>query len=390
MSPARDLDWRDVFEQSSARSAVLLPDLTIVSVTDGFARCFGQPRSSVLGRPLLDLLEELEVPQLDVWRASFERIRLTRAGDRFEVASCAIGTDSGHSALGVVNTPIFDGGGNLSCIRHDLEMLATSPSDEQVASGGQGARVAILEERVEELNRELESFAHSVSHDLRAPLRAMDGFGRLLLADYGDKLEGEGREFLEQVCTGAVRMSGLLDDLLTLSRIGRASMRHVDVDLSGIARRVVDDLVRKEPGRSVAVDIAPNVHVIGDPRLLTTALEQLLGNAWKFTRPRAEARIAFGVELTGAEPPSYFVRDNGTGFDMKYAGKLFNPFQRMHGADFEGRGVGLAVVRRIITRHGGRVWPESTRDQGATFRFTLAASRSLELPAPRVAASDRS
>lgn len=369
MSPVRDLDWRDVFEQSSARSAVLLPDLTIVSVSDGFARSFRQPRTSVLGRPLFELLEELQVPRLDAWRASFERIRLTRGGDRIEVAASSSDVASGQVTLAVLNTPIFDGQGKLACIRHDLETLGTTSVSVDV--GGEEGRIAVLEGRVDELNRELDSFAHAVSHDLRAPLRAMDGFGRLLLADYGDALEEEGREYLEQVCLGAGRMSALLDDLLTLSRIGRASMRHVDVDLSGVVRRVVDELRRKEPERCVTVDVAPGVHVVGDPRLLTTAIEQLLGNAWKFTRPRAEAHISFGVERAGAEPPVYVVRDNGTGFDMRYAGKLFNPFQRMHGADVEGRGVGLALVRRIITRHGGRVWTEATRDEGATFRFTL-------------------
>jgi light-regulated signal transduction histidine kinase (bacteriophytochrome) len=237
---------------------------------------------------------------------------------------------------------------------------------------------AELERRIAELdaaNRELDAFAYSVSHDLRAPLRAIDGFSSTLLSDHGDSLQPAARHALGRVRAGAQRMSVLIDDLLDLSRISRAPVRVETVDLTELARGVVAELVRREPERQVEVDIAAELVAQGDGRLMTIVLVNLIENAWKFTARRGQARIAFGREERGDEMV-FFVRDNGAGFDMQYAHRLFTPFQRLHDAsEFEGTGIGLATVNRIIARHGGRIWVEAARDQGAAFFFTLGSGK---------------
>ena len=225
------------------------------------------------------------------------------------------------------------------------------------------------EERLRAAVQELDAFAYSVSHDLRAPLRSIDGFSQILLEDYGDKLDDAGRHALERVRAATQHMGGLIDDLLKLSRVSRGELRRERVDLSAIAQAIVKEYT----GRDVAMTIAPGLVVQGDPRLLRVALENLLGNAWKYTSKRADARIAFGELATGGERV-FYVRDNGAGFDMRYADKLFGAFQRLHGAnEFEGTGVGLATVERILRRHGGRIWAEAKVGAGATFYFTVGA-----------------
>jgi len=237
---------------------------------------------------------------------------------------------------------------------------------------------AELERRIAELdaaNRELDAFAYSVSHDLRAPLRAIDGFSSSLLAEQGHLLDPGGRHQLERVLAGARRMSALIDDLLDLSRISRAPLHKASVDLTELARGVIAELGRRDPDRQVEVDIAGDLTAMGDARLVTIVLENLLGNAWKFTARRSGGQIVFGREQRGAEMP-FFVRDNGAGFDMKYADRLFSPFQRLHGAnEFEGTGIGLATVNRIIARHGGRIWAQAAAGAGATFFFTLGGGQ---------------
>jgi signal transduction histidine kinase len=228
-----------------------------------------------------------------------------------------------------------------------------------------------LNARLAAANHELEAFCHSVSHDLRAPLRAIDGFSQALLEDAGERLAPADHQTLARVRAAAQRMAGLIDDLLRLSRIARTPPAPGGVDLSAVAGAIVEELRHGEPARRVVADIQAGVSAVGDERLLRIALENLLGNAWKFTRRRPQAQIAFGME-GGAPRPVYFVRDNGAGFDMTYAGKLFGAFQRLHsGREFEGTGIGLATVARIVHMHGGRIWADAAVDQGATFRFTL-------------------
>ena len=220
-------------------------------------------------------------------------------------------------------------------------------------------------------NQELDAFAYSVSHDLRAPLRSIDGFSHVLLEDYAAQLDQAGRDSLQRVRAASQRMATLIDDLLKLARVTRAEMRTEVVDLSGMARDIVAELQRATPERHVEFAIAPGLQARGDPRLLRVALDNLLRNGWKYTAKQPRPQIEFASTNVNGER-AFVVRDNGAGFDMKYADKLFGVFQRLHSAaEFEGTGVGLATVRRIITRHGGRIWAEGAVDRGATFYFTL-------------------
>ncbi len=231
-----------------------------------------------------------------------------------------------------------------------------------------------VRERTAELeaaNRELEAFAYSVSHDLRAPLRSIDGYSKLLLEDYCPVLDEQGQQYLHNVRLSAQRMSQLIDDLLKLSRVTRTEMNRTRVNLSELAEEALDELHARQPERAVSTLIQPELVVAGDLNLLRIMLENILGNAWKFTLKTPEARIEMGM-LQRDGQAVYFVRDNGAGFDMKYADKLFGAFQRLHSIDeYEGTGIGLATVQRIINRHGGRVWAEGEPEQGATFYFTL-------------------
>jgi signal transduction histidine kinase len=225
--------------------------------------------------------------------------------------------------------------------------------------------------QLEAANKELESFSYSVSHDLLAPLRAIDGFSRILIEDYSERLDPEGRAALERVRAASQRMGTLIDDLLKLSRVSRSELNLGPVNLSTLAVEVVSELREAEPGREVDISIAPNLIVEGDAQLLRIMLENLLNNAWKFTRRRAGGQIEFGAKPAG-DGDIFFVRDNGAGFDMAYADKLFGAFQRLHSTkEFPGNGIGLATVQRILHRHEGRVWAESTLGQGAVFHFTF-------------------
>src|SRR4029077_10960066 len=226
--------------------------------------------------------------------------------------------------------------------------------------------------QLEVSNAELDAFAYSVSHDLRAPLRSIDGFSQALLEDYAAQLDDAGRDSLQRVRVATQRMATLIDDLLNLARITRSEMVIGSVDVSELARELAAELAASDPGRTVDLVIAPGLEARADRGLLRVVLQNLIGNAWKFTGKRDGARIEVGVVSTNGER-AYFVRDNGAGFDMAFASKLFGAFQRLHRAtEFPGTGVGLATVQRIIHRHGGRVWAESVVDRGATFYFTLS------------------
>lgn len=236
-------------------------------------------------------------------------------------------------------------------------------------------RVADRTAQLEAVNKELEAFSYSVSHDLRAPLRHINGFSQALIEDYGDKLDAGAKSYLKQVREASQEMAQLIDDVLELARVTRTEMKREKVDLTTVARRVIADLEKTNGQRKVAVEIEEGLSTRGDKRLLQVALVNLLGNAWKFTTRRNAAEIYFGrAERNGEQV--YVVRDNGAGFDMAHANKLFLAFQRLHTAgDFEGTGIGLATVQRIIGRHGGRVWAEGEVNKGATFYFTLPNSQ---------------
>lgn len=233
-------------------------------------------------------------------------------------------------------------------------------------------RVAERTTQLAAANEELEAFSYSVSHDLRAPLRSIDGFSLALLEDYRDRLDATGKDYLVRVRSASQRMAGLIDDMLQLSRLTRGALKLERVDLSAMAREIATDLRERDPQRQVDVLIAENLYATGDARLLRSVLENLLGNAWKFTGKHPRARIEFGT-VTRDGQSAFFVRDDGAGFKMAYADKLFKPFSRLHTqAEFEGSGIGLATIQRVIHRHGGRVWAEAEVERGATFYFTLA------------------
>ncbi len=220
-------------------------------------------------------------------------------------------------------------------------------------------------------NKELEAFSYSVSHDLRAPLRAIDGFSKAILDDYSETLDKEACRYLERVRAGVRKMSRLIDDLLNLSHMSRSVLRRETINLTAMARGVVADLQDRESSRKVAIEIADGLTAHGDLQLTTIVLVNLLGNAWKYTAKRPEAQISFGSENQGNEVV-FYVRDNGAGFDMAYVGRLFTPFQRLHqDSEFEGNGIGLATIQRIVLRHGGRIWVKAAVNEGATFFFTL-------------------
>lgn len=233
--------------------------------------------------------------------------------------------------------------------------------------------------QVEAANKELEAFAYSASHDLRAPLERVNDFSRALEEEYAERLDDQGRDYLRRIRGATVRMGQLIDALLRLSRLTRQEMHRVPVDLTRIAEEVADGLRASAPGRAVTFRIAAGLVAQGDVALMRVVLENLLGNAWKFTSKRSEAVIEFGtLGASDGETPwaahqtIYVVRDNGVGFDMAYADKLFGAFQRLHGeAEFPGTGIGLATVQRIIHRHGGQVWAEAVPGEGATFYFTV-------------------
>ena len=366
---------REVRDQAAIidqiHDAVVSTDLdgTITGWNRGAERLFGYLADEALGREIGMLYFDREVLQRDV-------VQPLREKGAHEVEVRLRRKDGKPLDVLLSLSMRLDGEG------HPVGMLGYS-----LDIGARKQAQHLLQRRSEELaaaNRELEAFAYSVSHDLRAPLRAIDGFSQALLEDYGGRLDETGRDYLRRVRAAAQRMAALIDDLLELSRVSRSQLQPEVVDLSRMAREIMAALQERQPERRVAIVIQPGLKARGDPGLLRTAMENLLGNAWKYTGRTAEARIEVGSESTQTGTV-FHVRDNGAGFDMRYAAKLFSAFQRLHHpSEFEGTGVGLATVQRIIHRHGGRIWAQSSPGQGATFLFTLGAGDGL----PNAAFSD--
>jgi light-regulated signal transduction histidine kinase (bacteriophytochrome) len=262
-------------------------------------------------------------------------------------------------------------------------VLAAAVTERKTAEEEIGKLNLDLEKRVQDrtaqlegTNKELEAFCYSVSHDLRAPLRTIRGFSEVLMEQYKPQLDARGQDYLRRTCDAGVQMDKLIEDLLKLSRLSRSEIQRTEIDLSVIVQQIATELTRGEPGRTVEFAITPGITGNGDERLLRTVIDNLLRNAWKFTKKQPNARIEFGWQKE--EPEAYFVRDNGVGFDMQYAGKLFGVFQRLHSpAEFAGSGVGLAIVQRVINRHGGKVWADAKVNSGATFYFTLPSETGI-------------
>jgi DNA-binding response OmpR family regulator len=258
-------------------------------------------------------------------------------------------------------------------IRDELLRSELEAAGARAARSVAEARAAMADE-LERKNKELEAFSYSVSHDLRAPLRAIHGFSEVLLEDHASSLDERGQRCLTRIRSAAQRMAELIDDMLELSRVGRAELTRAQARLTDLARALADELSRREPERQVTFVIEDGLVADADSRLLRVVLDNLLGNAWKFTAKVAQPRVELGSERRGGETV-FFVRDNGAGFNMAYAHKLFSPFQRLHSeAEFPGTGIGLATVQRIVDRHGGRVWAESAVGHGATVFFTLPSA----------------
>ena len=270
------------------------------------------------------------------------------------------------------------------------ELGALSQAFDQMAERLEETMTALERKTIQllETNRELESFSYSVSHDLRSPLRGIDGWGLALIEDYGEQLDATAHTYVERIRADTQRMGQLIDDLLQLARVTRAEIKHEPVDLSDLAQNLADRLKASQGERRIDFLIQPGLNALGDPRLLEIALNNLLDNACKFTGKRAEAQIEFGETVADEPEPGvrrkvYFVRDNGVGFDMAHAQRLFGAFQRMHKtSEFPGTGIGLATVQRVVHRHGGSVWADAQLDQGSTFYFTLCPANPNPLRAP--------
>ncbi|MHA1769249.1 MAG: PAS domain S-box protein [Candidatus Thorarchaeota archaeon] len=362
--------YRELLTDISEGMIVTNLDNDVLLANEAFAKMLGYTSEEIVGKNLSEFVNPEDISILDSdtnkcargTTASTYLLRLKRKDDADVIARLSV-------------VPSRNDAGNV-----DGTVAIVTDITERVRKEEEVRRLnedlsRLVEERTSELaaaNKELEAFAYSVSHDLRAPLRTIDGFSNALLEDYDDTLDATGKDYLHRVRRAANRMGSLIEDMLALSRVTRADMERTDVGLSQLVDEIITGLREMEPDRSVEVKIQDRVMARCDRRLVQTALQNLVANAWKFTSKTEEAVIEFGSTRVDGEI-TYFVRDNGVGFNMKYAEKLFKPFQRLHSdEEFEGSGVGLATVYRIINRHGGRVWAESTVGGGSTFYFTLS------------------
>jgi PAS domain S-box-containing protein len=389
------LHFRALFESLPGLYLVLTPELKIVAVSDAYLKATMTKREEILGRGLFEIFPDNPADPtangVSNLRTSINRVLQSAVTDIMAIQKYDVRRSDGvfeERFWSPVNSPVFGPDRRIEHIIHRVEDVTEFVKQKSRSVGHENALRARMEQMEAEIfqssqqvkaaneqlyaaNKELEAFCYSVSHDLRAPLRSIDGFSQTLLEDYADKLDDSGRNHLQRVRAATQRMGQLIDDLLNLSRLSRREVRRQPVNLSELACDVADELRERDPQRHVELRIAEDLKAHGDPELLHVVLENLLGNAWKYTAKRPQATIEFGLSRDNGSA-SFFVRDNGVGFDMQYADKLFVPFQRLHGMnEFPGTGVGLASVERIIHHHGGHVGVQAEVNKGATFYFTL-------------------
>ena len=326
----------------------------------------GLPRAEVHGKSAYDLLPK---DQADFSQASDREALMGLA--IIDIPEQTVQTSRGLRLLHTIKVPLVDESGKPQYLLGISEDITDRKAGE--------VALARAKDAAEAANRELEAFSYSVAHDLRAPLRGMNGFAQLLVDSYSDKLDAEGQDWLSEILLNARRMGTLIDALLSLSRVTRSTLHRESVDLSAVARASASQLSTTEPHRIVEMVIEDQLHAELDPILARVLIDNLLDNAWKFTRKVPAARVELGAaEKDGVR--AFYVRDNGAGFDMAFASKLFAPFQRLHAVDeFPGTGIGLATAQRIVQRHGGRLWAEGKVDGGATFYFSVFDRNSGEL-----------
>ncbi len=359
---------------ASTDDAVIIKDLegTIHDWNHGAERLYGYSAEEVAGRKVAILIPP---ERLDEHRAMLEKLRRAEPVQSFETERvCKFGR---KIYVSLTVTPVKDTAGLIegACeIARDISERIRAEQEIQELNASLERRVS---ERTAELvaaNKELEGFSYSVSHDLRSPLRAMEGFSRILLEDYADKLDAQGKDCLQRVRAASMRMDQLIDGILGLARLARSEIQRTRVDLSALAESIVLELQKTDPQRPVEFAIAPGLVAYADATLLRAVMVNLLNNAWKFTGKHACARIEVGATSCEGKT-AYFVKDDGAGFDMAFTDKLFGVFQRLHApGEFEGTGIGLTTVQRIIRRHGGTIWAEAAVEKGATFFFTLPDS----------------
>ena len=376
-SSEREREYAEIFQNNPMPMWVFdLESLAILAVNEAAVAHYGYSEAEFLSMTIKDIRSGESAAELERY-LTLSRSALNRAGTwrhrkndgsfiDVEIVSHEIAW-RGHKARLVSSNDITER------LKAEAQILELNANLENL--------VRERTQQLETVNRELEAFSYSVSHDLRAPLRVIDGFSQALVEDYGKLLEGNGGRYLSRIRATTQRMGLLIDDLLALARISRRNVRREPVDISAMAVAVVKELHERDPGREVAIQIQPGLQAAADRGLVKIALDNLLGNAWKFTSKTAAARIEVGVEraVQLGDADVFYVRDNGAGFEMQYANKLFGAFQRLHAeSDFTGTGIGLATVQRIVTLHHGRIWAEGEPQSGAVFRFTLEQGSSHE------------
>jgi PAS domain S-box-containing protein len=362
-----EMKFASAFKASPAAISIAsLPEGRWMEVNDAFVAMIGYDRGECIGKTSLEL--GLTLPE------QRERtIRIFQEKGFIRNEEIQVRTKSGKLLDVLVSAEIVPLNG-INCvltIQYDISDLKRAEREVRRLNADLERKQMALEEA----NKDLESFSYSVAHDLRAPLRSIDGFSKMVLDGYADKLDPQGKKLLDTVRESAQRMADLIDDLLALSRVVGLDMHMTRVDLSAMAKAVVERLQDAHPDRRARITIAEGAAALVDSNLVGIAMENLLGNAWKFTSRVPVAHIEFGCRVQDGET-LYFIRDNGAGFDMAYSAKLFGVFQRLHSmTEFEGTGIGLATVQRVISRHGGRVWGEGRVGEGATFSFTLGGKQ---------------